>query len=99
MSNIPTFKTEDSLWQMLTTGEKTWDARKWDLGDERIQRLAKMVREELPVGGYASFPLEEQVAFLNKASGQIAVFQYKGYHHLVDWAPGWCFLLLGERVA
>lgn len=35
------FKSEDSMWQMLASGEKTFDARRWDIDDPRIVRLAR----------------------------------------------------------
>ena len=90
-NNVPTFNTEDSLWQMLVSGEKTWDARQWDEADERIIRLTSN-----PLG-LKSVPTEPLVAFLNKGSGQVATFQYKAAL-AYPWAPGWAFLLLGARV-
>lgn len=35
-----TFKTEDSLWQMMACGVKKWDARRYEMADDRIYRLA-----------------------------------------------------------
>ncbi|MDP2662692.1 MAG: hypothetical protein Q8R28_18390 [Dehalococcoidia bacterium] len=40
-------------------------------------------------------PEVNQVAFLNKQSGQILTFEYKGME-FASWAPGWCFLILSE---
>ena len=102
--DTPTFKTEDSLWQMLADGSKTWDARKWDPRDERIRRLAKWTwgpalgeTKRKGLEGQRYHPTEFFVAFINKASGQIATFQYEGMS-MEEWAPGWAFLQLGERV-
>ncbi len=30
-----TFKVEDSMWQVMAEGKKTWDARLFDIDDER----------------------------------------------------------------
>lgn len=102
--SVPTFKTEDSLWQMLADGSKTWDARKFDPQDERIHRLARWTHgpalgEDKRRGLESTLyhPKENWVAFQNKASGQVATFAYEGMV-MQEWAPGWCFLLLGQRI-
>ncbi len=35
----PVFKSEHSLWLMLMDGSKTWEARRFDMADDRIYRL------------------------------------------------------------
>ena len=82
-TTIPTFKTESSLWEMLADGTKTWDARKYDLTDERIKALSSWQG-----GGF--------VAFRNKATSEVLTFEYRGMW-LDRRAPGWCFLRLGRR--
>ena len=105
------FKCEDSLWQMLAevgvTGipGKPFDIRRFDLADDRISRLAWF--QEKPNWGSdeagdpqiisrAYDPLEQEVSFQNKATGEILTFKYNGME-FTDWAPGWCFILLGKR--
>ena len=34
------FKCEDSLWQMMACGKKTFDMRLWDMADDRLYRLS-----------------------------------------------------------
>jgi len=87
VARIPVFKCEDSLWQMLADGYKTFDARQCDLTDSRIMRLA----------GKPPFLTVEAVSFKNKATGEVLTFAYKGMEY-ASWAPGWCFLILGEQV-
>ena len=105
------FRCEPDLWEMLARGEKTWDARRWDLADDRIYRLAwghrsvdnaPLQAHPYPIGvasRWGSFwsPDEPTVSFQNKATGEVLTFQYLGIE-FVPWAPGWAFLLLGERV-
>ena len=99
------FKTEDSLWQMMARGEKTWDARRYDMADDRIYRLAwgkpwgrkesRARRDQYPWEGWV--PDEKTVSFWNKATEETLTFRYLGME-FTPWAPGWCFLLLGEWV-
>jgi len=88
-----TFKTEESLWQMLADGTKTFDMRRWDLADDRIYRLAWGHVE----GQEAWIPNESSVSFLNKATGELLTFEYVGVE-FTEWAPGWAFILLGEKL-
>ena len=78
------FRTEDSLWQMLKDGRKRWDARQNDLTDDRIYKLHWM-------------RAVKTVSFLNKATGKLLTFEYKGME-FAPWAPGWCFLILGKAI-
>ena len=90
------FKSEDSMWQMLASSEKTWDARRWDIDDPRILRLCKghWVRYD----NYKEwFFNERHVCFLNKATSEILKMRFMGLN-FVDFAPGWVFLKLGEIV-
>jgi len=94
------FKSEDSLWKMLANGIKPWDARLFDISDERIRRLAAGHWEEHPPHGRTPsyFPDENFVCYLNKLTGQTIQFRFRGLK-FVGWAPGWCFIQLGGRVA
>src|SRR4030042_6708263 len=109
------FKTEDSLWQMLKDGTKTWDARKYDMSDDRIYRLSfghwrtklcvktpAMLTPTLPLEIIKEaqqekiwVPEEELVYFRNKKTNEALTFRYIGIE-FAPWAPGWCFILLGE---
>ncbi len=94
------FKSEDSLWQMLRQGIKTWDARRFDVSDERLHRLAlgHWEKHSLP-GRLAFYQFDEPfVCFVNKLTGQTLLFRYRGFI-TPGWAPGWCFLQLGGLVA
>jgi hypothetical protein len=42
-------------------------------------------------------PEVESITFENKATGETLTRRYLGME-FTDWAPGFCFLLLGERV-
>lgn len=110
------FKCEASVWEMMAQGRKTWDARRWDMDDERIVRLAKghwvdydpmarplraLGQEELAkaleeTGAYYQFD-EPFVEFLNKVTGEILKFRFRGFN-FEPWAPGWCFMELGYIV-
>ncbi len=94
------FKSEDSLWQMLAKGIKTWDARLNVLTDERILRLSRGHWEKNPMPGRMSRYLmdEEFVCFLNKLTDQTLQFRFRGLVY-TRFAPGWCFLQLGGLVA
>ena len=96
------FKVEDSLWQMLASGEKTWDARRHDMGDDRIYHLSWFQWHppgDFPQahhgGGPTWRPTVASVAFKNKVTGEILQFRYRGME-FTPWSPGWCFLILGE---
>ncbi len=95
------FQTEDSLWQMLLVGSKTFDMRRHDLGDERIYRLSWFHTKPAWVGYVveddATDPQEDEVSFRNKATGEIVTFRYMGME-FAGWATGWCAILLGDRV-
>ena len=93
------FKTEDSIWQCLADGTKTWDYRRYDMSDDRIYRLSRGSFEKNPPPGrqLAWSPDVSFVSFLNKATGEVLKFRYRGIE-FVPWAPGWCFLQLGGLV-
>lgn len=108
------FKCEDSLWQMLAEEDvtgvpaKPFDMRRNELGDDRIYRLTWGTCEGL-AGPYTSHviphhpplkgwePEVKSITFKNKATGETLIRRYVGME-FTDWAPGWCFLVLGERV-
>lgn len=92
MDNPIVFKCEDSLWQMLADGSKTWDMRLWDLDDERISRLAWGHLKDQDRWE----PAEQWVSFQSKTTDEILTFKYDGVE-FTDWAPGWGFILLGEQ--
>lgn len=94
------FKTEDSLWEMLRKGIKTWDARMVDLKDERFQRLYAGHYEKNSEQGRRPFYRynEEFICYENKLTGQILEFRYRGLT-FPGWAPGWVFFQLGGLVA
>jgi len=115
VNSPPVFKSEHSLWLMLVSGEKTWEARRYDMTDDRINRLTwsrdvngapgnhikgfkdvgpHLRLPEVPLQGHV--PVETEVGFLDKQTGQHAFFEYKGME-FVAWEPGWCFLQLGKR--
>ena len=94
------FKCEASLWGLLQSGHKTWDARLWDTSDERICRLAQFEEKVAWDGGClqrVSHPVEEWVGFENKATGEVLTFRYEGLE-FAFWAPGWVFITLGDQV-
>ena len=91
---------------------KPFDMRRWDISDERICRLSwGHIHGNLvgPIHIYAALerslnrrhqswqPDETEVRFQNKATGEVLTFEYLGVE-FPDWAPGWGFLLLGERL-
>ncbi len=95
------FESEDSLWQMMAKGMKTWDARLYDVTDERILRLIKGHWEKNTHAlGLPSryLPDEIFVCFLNKLTDQTLQFRFRGLTQ-VRFAPGWCFIELGGLVA
>lgn len=93
------FKCEDSLWQMMAeegvTGipAKPFDMRRHDMADDRIYRLSMSTVD----AAGTSRPDIEAITFLNVATRETMTRCYLGME-FVDWAPGWCFLLVGERV-
>jgi len=92
------FKCEPSFWKALADGPKPWDARLFDLSDDRIYRLARGKFDEAPLGRQPCYlPEEESICFLNKLTGELLVFRYRGME-FVPWAPGWCFLQRGGLV-
>lgn len=88
----PVFKCEDSLWRMLKSGKRTFDMRLDDPGDDRINSLTLGHWEK-----YKFKPNASEVTFLNKATGETVTFENMGAKY-TDWAPGWCFLILGKEV-
>ncbi len=89
------FKGEDSMWQMLADGTKTWDARKDDMSDDRIYRLHWGEWVYPPPGGKpCRQQVEDFVSFVNKTTGEVLVFRFRGIK-FTDWAPGWVFIQLG----
>jgi hypothetical protein len=94
------FKSEDSLWQMLAKGIKTWDGRFNDVSDERILRLSRGHWEKNPMPGrLATYLMDEVfVCFENKLTGQVLQFRFRGLVYS-RWAPGWCFIELGGLVS
>jgi len=93
------FKSEDSLWQMLRQGTKSWDARRFDATDERIRRLILGHWEKNPNPGRLAYYTSDEtfVCFLNKLTGQTLQFRFRGLI-TTGWAPGWCFIQLGGLV-
>ena len=94
------FKSEDSFWQMLAKGIKTWDGRFNDVTDERILRLTRGHWEKNPYPGRmpSYLPDEDFVCFENKLTDQVLQFRFRGLI-FTRFAPGWCFLELGGLVA
>lgn len=84
---------------MLARGEKTWDARRHDIADDRIYRLSwGQWEKDPPEGRQPSWgPVEAFVSFLNKVTREVLQFRFRGLE-FADWAPGWCFIILGGLV-
>ncbi|MDP2951709.1 MAG: hypothetical protein Q8O76_00145 [Chloroflexota bacterium] len=99
-ANAIVFKAEHSLWLMLESGEKQWDARRWDLIDDRILRLAEGRWQRSNVGRVQPswVPEEAEVTFLDKQTGETLTFRYQGME-FAEWAPGWVFLRLGGIIS
>lgn len=93
------FKCEDSIWQALADGTKTWDYRRYDMNDDRIYRLSFGSWEKDPPPGrqQAWSPDVSCISFLNKATGEVLKFRYRGME-FVPWAPGWVFLQLSGLI-
>lgn len=98
------------MWEMLRDGAKTWEARKWETGDDRCYRLSwgrrKSGGRRVQAYSYAETesrwrdywaPEEKEVSFLNKDTGEVLTFEYRGVEFL-PWAPAWGFILLGELI-
>lgn len=104
MPEIPTFKTEHSLFEMLKDGSKPWDMRRWSLMDDRCYNLS-WKRPKSPTAWRRSEPgIPESyewecpsVIFTDKETGGELMFQYRGVE-FVPFAPGWGFILLGQRL-
>lgn len=62
-------------------------------GDGRLRRKRDQTARNVTLWE----PEVESITFLNKATGETLVRRYLGME-FADWAPGWCFLILGERV-
>lgn len=92
-----TFKVEDSIWQVMAEGKKTFDARQYDLADERIRRLITFRWIDGVEGRRQPYwmPAETFICFKNKKTGDVLKCRYVGYvgNWLVDWAPGWVFFI------
>jgi len=93
------FETEDSLWQTMASGERSFDMRRWDLSDHRIYRLSLGHWEKLDetlgalVGRQPEWTVNEPfISFRNKATTEILVCRYSGME-FTRWAPGWVFLI------
>lgn len=108
------FKVEHSLWESLEDGTRSFDMRWWDIADDRIYALAwavpdpKAERPFFTAVGYEPVrhqgamaqgfkPEVERVSFRDKETDEVLTFQYRGVV-FPDWAPGWGFLMLGDRV-
>jgi len=93
-----TFKVDSpGLWEMLLDGRKKWDARLWDMADDRCYRLSwfRVTNSERPPWAPHD-PEEPTVSFCNSTTGDVLTFRYLGVE-FPPWAPGWGFILLGER--
>lgn len=100
MADEIVFKCEDKMWQMLdeegvtNIPAKPFDMRRDDHDDNRIYRL-KIGHRDAEGAWEPDVPA---VTFHNTATGATLTRRYLGME-FTDWAPGWCFLLLGQRVA
>lgn len=92
------FQCEASLWEMLQSGTKPFDMRRFDLGDDRIRRLAHVAWTRDFFLGWVCEYVEKTVHFRNKATGQVLIFRFGGLE-FARWAPGWCFLKLSGPVS
>ena len=99
------FKCEASMWDWLARegNPKPFDVREWDLSDARIYKLhwhnggCHQGRFGVIPGSLrGGKPEVESIAFLNKETGETITRRYLGME-FTDWAPGWVFLLLGDR--
>lgn len=85
MATALRYRSEDSLWQMVKAGQKTWEARQWDLSDDRCYSLATSLGQEQE-GGIV-------LTLVNKATGEELEATVTDVHFPL-WAPGWYFMLL-----
>lgn len=106
MADEIVFNCEPAMWAMLAeegvTGipAKPFDMRRHDIADDRIYRLSLGHRppKREGVAGFEDYrPNEDSITFLNTETQATLTRRYLGIE-FTDWAPGWCFLLLGERV-
>ena len=87
------FKSYSWFFDQYIIGSKTWDARLVDLSDDRIYALRYTstrdagAKQEVETITFADF----------EGAGDRITFRYDRME-FVDWAPGWCFLVLGEQV-
>ena len=92
------FNCDPNMWLLLdeegVTGipAKPFDMRRHDTSDDRIYRLKWGRFED---GVYR--PDVDAITFRNSETRASLTRRYLGME-FTDWAPGWCFLLLGERV-
>lgn len=89
---VVSWKSEASLWHYMEQGQKTWDARFWDLADDRYNDL--MMSDPKP-----------NIRFENKETGQILAFELNDWMFGPDigkpynrYLSFWMFLYLGRRV-
>lgn len=71
----------------------TWAAREPGERVERFQQVPPLARPRLHYK-----PDVDAISFFNKTTGEVLTRRYLGME-FTDWAPGWCFLLVGERVS
>lgn len=87
-------QTDDRIYR-LTWGK----ARKGvgmihaDVEQGRLARKPRQVARDVTLWE----PEVESITFLNKATGATLTRRYLAME-FADWAPGWCFLLLGARL-
>ena len=85
------YKTEHSLWLMMKAGNKNWDARLWDMGDDRIHAMATGHR-----GDNGRWKSEvELVVFIDKETGEELTMELEDII-LEPWSPGWGFMKLRD---
>ena len=89
------FKCEPLMYAFLKDGKKTWDARLWDMQDERCYRLSRSRLVSAQTGQVA--PVEERVTFVHRETLERMTFEYLGLE-LHSWAPGWGFIKLGRKL-
>ncbi len=77
------YMSEDSLWQLLNTGQMGFNIRRYDLNDPRVIALGT----DAP---------EKYVGFTNKVTFDVLVFEYLGMD-IPASMPGWFVVKLGKR--
>lgn len=90
---IQPFKCEHSLFRSLADGYRTFDFRRWDEDDPRINRLEWF---NLPATIQARPPDSDLVAFIDKETGEVIYFYFEGIRQ-IPGGPGWVIIHLGER--